>query len=209
MRIFSRRPSLFLAWLLSYSAIVLILVLLSAGVYIGARRILVAEVNQAKGATLRQAAQAIESRLADVERLTLQASWNPRLTSFMYLRAPIGLSDRYALALLGRDFVIYKASHTFVESLYVFFHDTDMVLSSETVCSSSLFHELYVRDDQPSYRDWLALVRGNHNGEFVRVGDSVAYMQALPPDPHMPISASLVIRRPRPSAHWPGTNGSR
>ncbi len=197
MSVFPRRPSVFFTWLLSYSVIVVILVALSAAVYLEARQILIAEINQAKGATLRQAAQAINSRLEDVERLKLQASWNPRVTSFMSLKAPVSLSDRYALVLLGRDFVIYKASHTFVESLFVFFHDSDIVLSSETVCSSSLFHDLYVRDDMPSYRDWLSLVKGNHEGEFVRVGDEVAYMQSLPPDPHMAMNATLVIRMDR------------
>ena len=175
----------------------MILVALSAGVYVAARRILFAEINQAKAATLRQAAQAIGSRLEDVERLKLQASWNPRLTSFMYLKAPISLSDHYALALLHRDFVIYKASHTFVESVFVFFHDSDIVLSSETVCGSSLFHELYIRQDMPSYRDWLSLVRGNHDADFVPVGDAVAYMQSLPPDPHIPMNATLVVRLDR------------
>ncbi len=197
MGVFPGRRSVFFAWLLSYSVIVVILVALSAAVYLEARRILVGEIEQAKGATLRQAAQAINSRLEDVERLKLQASWNPRVTSFLSLKAPIGLSDRYALFLLSRDFVIYKASHTFVESMFVFFHDSDIVLSSETVCSSTLFHELYVREDMPSYRDWLSLVKGNHEGDFVRVGDELTYMQSLPPDPHMAMSATLVIRMDR------------
>ncbi len=197
MSLFPRRPSVFFAWLLSYSAIVLILVALSAAVYLEASRIVRGEINQAKTATLRQAAQAIGSRLADVERLKLQASWNPRLTSFMYLKAPIGIADHYTLAMLGRDFVIYKASHSFVESVYVLFHDSDIVLSSETVCSSALFHELYVRESMPLYRDWLAVVRGNHDGEFVAVGDAVAYMQSLPTDPHIPMNATLVIRLDR------------
>jgi AraC-like DNA-binding protein len=187
------RRSVFFAWLLSYSAILALLLGLSLLTHLQARKVLIGQIDAARTATLRQAANAIGSRLEDLERLDLHISWNPRLSSLMYLDGPLLPSDHYALALLYQDFLVYRAAYPHVRSFYVYFHDADVVLSSETACASALFHELYMKQSIASYRDWLGLMKSAGDRRFAILGDAVAYVRSLPADRLLPARATLVI----------------
>jgi AraC-like DNA-binding protein len=193
MRFLGGRRSVFFTWLLSYSAILCLLALLGLGIHLQASNVLIRQIDRARTATLRQAAGAIDARLEDVERLELHVSWNPRLASFMYQRAPVAPEDRYTLNLLFRDFLISKAAYPFIQSFYVYFHDSDIVLSSETVATSELFYHEYMREAVPSYRDWLSLMRGSHERSFALFPDSIAYVKSLPADRSLPMKATLAI----------------
>jgi hypothetical protein len=94
MRFLGGRRSVFFTWLLSYCAILVMVLGLSLAMHLQARRVLVGQIDRARTATLRQAANAIGSRLEDLERLDLSISWNPRLASFTYLEDPIRPEDQ-------------------------------------------------------------------------------------------------------------------
>lgn len=187
------RRSVFYSWFLSYCAILAILVVLSFVVYMEARRVLMDEVEQAKAATMRQAGEAIGARIADLERLDLHVSLNPRLESFMHQRQPIDANARYTLAMLSRDFQVYKASYSFLRSFYVFFHESDTVLSSETTCGPELFYSMYMNESIATYREWIALMKGSDGQSFVTLQDGAAYIRSIPPNPGLPVKATLVI----------------
>ncbi len=192
-RFLGGRRSIFFTWLLSYCVILGLLVCLTLVMHFEARNVLIGQIDRARTATLRQAANAIGTRLEELERLDLNISWNPRLLSFAYLQDPLRPEEHYPLTLLFRDFLIYKAAYPFMRSFFVFFHNTDLVLSSETVCDSRLYYEQYMREAEPSYWDWLALMKGNHDEPFVVLGDSIVYLRSLPADRTLPVSATLVI----------------
>jgi AraC-like DNA-binding protein len=193
MRFLGGRRSVFFTWLLSYSAILVMVLGASLLMHLQARRVLIGQIDTARTATLRQAANAIGSRLQDLERLDLHISWNPRLSSFTYLQGPLLPADHYALTLLFRDFLIYRAAYPFVRNFFVYFHNSDIVLSAETVCTSSLFHELYMKQAIESYRDFLSLMRSTSDRRYQVLGDAVAYVKPLPADRFLPVNATLVI----------------
>ena len=68
------------------------------------------------------------------------------------------LARIFALAVLHQDFLVYRAAYPYVRSFFVYFHATEVVLSSETVCGSTLFHELYLQSSIPSSRDWRSVI---------------------------------------------------
>jgi two-component system response regulator YesN len=188
-----RSRSIFFTWLLSYCVILALLLGLSLVTYFQARKALIGQIDRARTATLRQAANAIGSRLEELERLDLSISWNPRLASFMSVGSNLRPEEHYTLSLLFRDFLICKTAYPFVQSFFVYFHNSDLVLSSETVCRSGLYYDQYMRDSVPTYREWLALMSANHETPFVILGNAIAYMKSLPADRFIPVSATLVI----------------
>lgn len=187
------RRSVFFTWLLSYSVLLALLLVLSLVLHLQARRVLIGQIEKVKTATLRQAADAIGSRLQDLERLDVALSWNSRVTSFTYMEDPLQPADHFPLTLLFRDFLVYRSAYPYVRSFFVFFHNSDFVLSAETVSRSELFHENYLKDDLPSYREWLSLMKGFSGRRLVSMGGSIAYMRSLPAERFLPVNATLVI----------------
>jgi len=193
MRLPIGRRSVFFAWLLSYGILLGLLLVMSLVVDLQASRALIRQIDKVRTTTLRQAADAIGSRLEDLERLDLAISWNSRLMSFSYIEDPLHPADHYPLTLLQRDFLVYMFAYPFVREFYVYFHNSDLVLSSQTACGSELFHECYVKRDVPSYRDWISLMKGDSGRRFVVVGDSIAYVKSLPAERFLPVNATLAI----------------
>jgi AraC-like DNA-binding protein len=187
------RRSVFFTWILSYGAILGLLAILGVVIHLQASNMLVHQIDRARRATLEQAAGAMDARLVELQRLDLQITWNPRLGSFMTLRSPLAPQDHYTLNLLFRDFLVYRAAYPFIQSFFVYFHDTDVVLSSDTTCRSDLFYDSYMKDLASTYRNWLSLMKRNHEGAFQAFPDAVGYLKSLPSGPSLPMAATLVI----------------
>lgn len=129
---FVKNRSILISWLISYISILLIPIIISGFVYRESTKIVEREINNNNVIMLRQIQGIIDKKMADVERLSLQVAWNPKLKSLFYNTKPVGARERFNIAQVQKDLFIYKVANGYIDELYVYLHGSDMVVSSST-----------------------------------------------------------------------------
>jgi len=73
--------------------------------------------------------------MADVQRLSVQIAFNPRLGSLIYEQKPMGARGRFIISQFQKDLRTYKIANGYIDELYVFFQNSDIIMSSLTTYS--------------------------------------------------------------------------
>lgn len=165
----SRFPKkrLFISWMSSYAFILSIPLLISTLVYFQAGAIIRNEINRANIALLKQVQQAMDSRMSEISRFSMQVALNPTLTGLMY-KAELTDFNRQSMIQLQRDFGLYKAVNPFISEFYVYFPNSGVVLNySGMYDSPALFYELSEDMGGITYPEWLDLMNRKQAGELI------------------------------------------
>lgn len=184
-----KRKSVFFSWLISYISILLIPMVISSIVYIESSKIVEKEINQANQALLKQTKQAVDADIADIEKLSLQIAFNPRVQALLYANPPLASYQHYTIVQLVKDLGSYKIANGIVDNFYIYFNYSDIVITPTSVYTPALLHDHLYKDEGVVYEEWYNLIRANHNGELQpivvsnelkRIAKNIAYMQSLP-----------------------------
>lgn len=100
---FVKNRSILISWLISYISILLIPIIISGFVYRESTKIVEREINNNNVIMLRQIQGIIDKKMADVERLSLQVAWNPKLKPLFYNTKPVGARERFNIAQVQKD----------------------------------------------------------------------------------------------------------
>ncbi len=93
--------TVYISWLVSYISILLIPVIISGVVYLMSINIVSSEFTRANTALLTQVQQAIDTRLRNIERLSLEIFWNPKVQGNIFLQSLLLEKTSRSLATLA------------------------------------------------------------------------------------------------------------
>lgn len=194
--------SLFFSWLFSYLLIILITIIISIFAYGVSLNVIRSETNRAHMESLNQVKQVIDSKISDIQRISVEASLNERINSFVNLRSPISTDNRLAMIKVIKDMKTYKTANGFIGNLYIYFRTNNFIISSEARYDTKDFYNIYYNDYDTEYLKWETILKDKHLLEYVRIGintkdktlkNTINFMQSLPLDTRSVNAATLVV----------------
>ena len=141
----SKRKSVLLSLVVSYLFILLIPIVISGFVYFESTQIIEKEITKSNTVMLRQIQKSIDKKMADVQRLSTQIALSSEVNTIIYTKNPMDSRSRYLISQFQKELRNYKITNGFIDELYIFFHDVDYVMSSQTVYSID-FLSSYMED---------------------------------------------------------------
>jgi AraC-like DNA-binding protein len=194
--------NVFIALLISYTAILLIPLIISSVISIRSSKIIMEETNRANSAMLKQLQQTIDDRLKDVERIAQDISFSPRVQSLRGLQIPIEDFQQYNIYKLTQDMKVWDTSNSFIDSMYIYLKETNSILTSQSFVSADLSYEYIDSYEGISYKNWINFLQDVHRREFIKLKTAkssgntkniIAYVQSLPMEDVNSAFATLVI----------------
>ena len=166
-----KHKGIFLSWLSSYLLILLIPLTISIFAYTQSIYIIETEINRANSASLKQVQQIIDSRLKDIEKLSVEIAFNEKIRGLVGYSKSLTPHQIYTTTDIIKDIKIYKIANAFINDLYVYFRYNNFVLGPNGKCTSAEFHEFYCKDYGQDLEEWLRMLNRNHPGEYKALGN--------------------------------------
>ena len=153
-RIRHSNQSILLTWLISYGSILIIPIVISGIIYASTLQIVKTEINRANELALQQMKQSIDSMLRGVERLSVELSMNKSVVAFSYESSPLTDDNHYDLYMIANDLYTYKLANDYIEQIYVYYENSDTVISAQERMDSAELFTLIRRTDDIQQEDW-------------------------------------------------------
>lgn len=194
--------SILITWLISYLSILLLPIIISGFVYIESTKIVEREINNNNVIMLKQIQKLIDKKIADINRLGLQIAWNPKLDSLLYNTKPMDFRGRFTITQIQKDFLTYKVANGFINDIYVYLHNSDMVINSITSYNIELLESLLDKDERISSSQFRAFSQQNCVHLFTpmkiwqgtkKEEPAIAYIQSLPYGRNNEIQGTMII----------------
>lgn len=202
---FYKNRSVVIKWLISYLLVLIIPVIITSVTYVKTVDIVENEINKSNGILLKRIQHQIDGSLDEIARLSSQVIYNYNINEIFLAKNSIDEIDSYDVYKAIRDLKVYNMSldqQSLVKDFFVYYHKINFVVSPYSRNDSGFFYYTYFKDSNISYDEWLQLISGKHNGEFIAYGldssgknvnNQLAYVQSFPlvnePDKY----ANLVI----------------
>jgi two-component system, response regulator YesN len=199
-----RSRSILLSWTLSYLAVLLLPVILSAIVYVQSSRMLTDEIHLANNSLLKQLRELMDKQVVTVDRLNFELTWNAKIRELVdqhkYKTYPQDFL--YDLHDASKDLVLYKTAYTELDLFYVYLAERDILLLPGVYRDTSFaYNENHLSKDL-SYEGWLDILRRNKFKGFIPMsrtnenGDSVpslAYVNTYDYEDGKPSGANVIL----------------
>ncbi len=163
---------------------------------------LIDNANQSNEALLEQAQIVVDSRIKEIDQLTLQIALNPNLQLLLYSEESTQPLDPYKYIEFIRELGRYRTVSNFIEDYYVYFSDTDVILTGAIKTNSQMFYHFIhqyqgketteILDKLTSYQFKTYIpsqsIRFNNAGK-----NMITYVQSLPLGEQTNTKGSLVM----------------
>ena len=198
----TKNRSLLVTWLISYISILLIPIVISGLVYAESTRIVEREINNNNVILLKQIQKLMDKKMNDVKQLGLQVAWNPKLKVIFYNGKPMNSHGCFTISEMQKDFRVYKIANGYIDELYVYLHNSDMIVTSGTSYSINLLETALAKDEKISAKQFKDLSQKEFKQEFttlkIKQGTEkeetvIAYLQSLPYDIYTKTVATMLI----------------
>lgn len=189
-KLWQKRKSIIINWFISYISILLVPVLISVFVYMKSNEALGDEINRANDAMLKQVQLLIDNHIADLIRLNIEITWNPRIQGFLYGNAQTGPEIQYDILKITQDLKAYQSSYGFTSDFYLYCPGVDTALLPGTQRNGKLLYESIHISEKMTYDQWLAIMKRKdlkglipmpRRREMGQEQQSVAYVASLKP----------------------------
>jgi AraC-like DNA-binding protein len=199
-----RGRSVFIKLLLSFLFVFMIPVLIGSIVYVKSEQIMVDNAYRSNSAMLEQVKHVANGRTQEVDYIMRQIAFHPKLRLLLEKDdASNSPRDQYEFIEFMDELTRFTAYNNFVEDLYVYFGNTDTILTPTMKTDSTTFFNYIYNDREMSldeyHNEWLL---GNHYKTYKRSvldggnlkGQSfITYVQSLPFGEMNKASGSLVV----------------
>lgn len=162
---FNKRSVIF-TWLISYISVLLVPIAISGVIYASTWHVVESEVSRANESMLRQMEQAIDSNLSGIERLSVEMALNKRLAAFINANKPLTDGDYYDLVGIAGDLRIYKMANDFIEQIYIYYKNSDTVISTREHINSRTLYEKLRDKEETSYENWKSFLDKRYIQEY-------------------------------------------
>ncbi|CAG7648615.1 HTH-type transcriptional regulator YesS [Paenibacillus solanacearum] len=186
------KRSVIVNWLISYLSVLLVPIMISGMIYAATWHVVESEVNRANESVLQKMEQAIDSNLGGIERLSMEMALSKRLGAFMNVNKPLTDNDYYELFSIASDLRVYKMANDYIEQIYVYYKNSDTVLSTrEHIDSRALFERLGAKDDR-GLEEWKSFFGKRYIQEYV----PVTSLEDGPPAKAVMYAKSVILDNP-------------
>lgn len=172
-------------WIISYSVIMLIPLIVSAIIYLQTKQIVEYEIERAGNAMLKQMQNTVDSEINQAEKLAMQLSIHNDVNKYLTLTPAAEGAESFQIYQTRQELSKYKSANDFIEGIYLYSGSLDRVLTDETYTDSVTFYEMNQTTIGLTYEDWLAQLNGGAADggtpmpyiEFRRWADKVVMMK--------------------------------
>lgn len=163
------RKSVFISLLISNILILILPLVIGTVLYKNVESLLLRNVQKSNDTMLEQLRQTIDGLLVEVDRLSQQIVFNPKL-EFLLNADRIALSDNYRYLEFVHEYLnLYRTfSSRFIYDFYLYFDRVDTILKPNVMTDSETFYDKYYRYKDMDYEAWRTQVlKSYHNYDYL------------------------------------------
>lgn len=198
-----KRWRLFFNLMISYLVILTGTLGAGAYVYAGTVKIIKNDTMQSAAAILEQSKNALEKRINELENMAVSLSMDPRIMAFFDAGQPLSGSQYYSMQELVSRLYSYKVPNNFLEQVYVYYKNSDLVISSDYATSrENAFSQSLVSMNSQADSAMMEYLKEQHSG-MVRLARGIAdkntynlaYIKSIPIGSSTPKGAIIFLIR--------------
>lgn len=175
-------------WIVSYSVIMLIPLIVSAIIYTQTKQIVEYEIQRAGRAMLKQVQYMVDGEISQAEKLAMQLSIHPDVNKYMNLTPGEEKNESFQIYQARQELSKYKSANDFINGIYLYSNSLGRVLTDETYSDSQTFYSMNGQWIGMSYAKWMDILNGGPERlrelrpfiEFQRWGANVVLLKLLP-----------------------------
>ncbi|WP_235949601.1 helix-turn-helix domain-containing protein [Paenibacillus glycinis] len=187
--IWHKRKSIVFTWLLSYSAVLFVPIVISLVIYSQASHALKSEIHRANDSLLKQMRYTIDNQVDLMKRLDTEITWNDKLQNLMYSNKPAKEAPFTAYQ-LAKEFRLYKTSYASIDEFYVVWDQGGSILRPGNIRDMRTAFRTIHDTGAMTYDAWSETIGEAGPNRFAvlpHVGaatskSSIAYVTQLPSD---------------------------
>ncbi|WP_261807825.1 AraC family transcriptional regulator [Paenibacillus sp. N3.4] len=185
--IWRKRKSVIFRWLVSYTAVVFLPILMSVIMYREASINLKSEINRANDVLLEQVRDKIDAQIDSMKRLDTEITWNLKIQDLFYTNKPKN-EAQYTAYQIVNDFKVYKTSYPSIDDFFVTWDQEQSVLCPGCVRDFQVAYDTSYNTGAKTYEEWLQSVLHSSGNRFILLPrsdasepkQSLAYITHLP-----------------------------
>lgn len=152
-------------WIVSYSIIMLIPLIVSAVIFLQTKQIVEYEIERAGHAMLKQMQNMIDSEINQAEKMAMQLSIHHEVNKYLNLTPAKEPAEAFELYQIRQELSKYKSTNDFIDGIYVYSSALDRVLTDETYADSRTFYEVNKAMIGLPYEEWITQLQGGTAGD--------------------------------------------
>lgn len=170
--------------------------------YIKISNIVENDVKRGNMTMLRQAADIIDMRARELDKLSFELSSNPRIRDFLYKNNPIDVDTRLLVIDIIKDLAVYRAPNGFIDDIFIYSKKNGMIISSSGMYTTDMFYSVMYRYKDMTYNQWKELLDQYHYRYYMpsenmltdnRINQEITYLQTLPQDETNAIGTLIIF----------------
>lgn len=187
--LWEKRKSIIVTWLVSYSAVLVVPMVVSLLVYMQSSQALKSEIHRANDSMLRQVRYTIDTQIDLMKRLNMEITWNTKLQDLMYSSKSSG-DAQFTAYQLAKEFRMYQTSYASIDEFYVTWEQEAAVIRPGNVRDFATAFNTIHNTGTMNVGQWLENIHQSANNRFLllphldsaepRTG--IAYLIHLPKD---------------------------
>jgi len=178
---------------ISYAAILIVSLFISYVNYYFTKDIMEEEVMRSNSAILKQARTYVDNELAQVELLSMDIGLNTRINEYMNVYGSISPANHYKIYNIMRDLAVYKNKYPFIKNFFVYFRNSDTIITPTASWKSELFKKHMNIDNE----EWENVTRVSTKNVFARQkvseNSNLTFIRPIPIILNNTPSAAIVI----------------
>ena len=164
----ANKKSIVFSFLITYLLILFVPISIGFIIYAKSSQIIEEEINRANAAVLKQLQQNVDKRLDDALRLSTDIALDPKIISMVNIAGQYEARQYYDFIGLKKGFLSYQAANSFIEEIYIYFRNNQLILSgSGTYDPEMFFHKTY--GNNLEFEAWQDFMGDMHRREFVQM----------------------------------------
>ncbi|WP_282937502.1 helix-turn-helix domain-containing protein [Paenibacillus sp. RC67] len=183
-----KRKSVVFTWIISYSTVLFVPILMSLIVYWQSSEALKSEIHRANDTLLKQVRDTIDTQLDHMQRLNMEVSWNTKLQDLMYSNRPFS-EAQYTAYQVVQDYRMYQSSYASIDEFYVTWDKEESVLRPGSVRDFLTAFDTIHNTGRIGYEQWLNTIRKGNDFVLLPRVDAAEPRQSLAYITHLPLGA--------------------
>lgn len=186
----------------SYTLLLLLSVILSFVVYNSTSRVVRNEILSTNEIQHKLLASRFDAQVSTTENLMSRINANRKISSFLRKIKNNEPTTPYEREEISQELHYAKVNMEFVSDVYIFFKNTDLVISNTAPMKKAVAYDIYHNREGFSFDEWNKMMEGSYVRTFVPINmvmydlyndTEIAYMQTIPIVGNDDLGATLVI----------------
>ncbi|MDF2937468.1 MAG: AraC family transcriptional regulator [Paenibacillaceae bacterium] len=187
--LWQKRKSIIVTWLVSYSTVLFIPIIVSLIIYRQSGDTLTSEIHRANDYLLKQVRYTVDNQIDLMKRLNMEITWNSKLQTLMY-SSSYSNDAQYTAYQLAKEMQLYQTSYASVDEFYVTWSKEEAVVRPGNIRDMKTAFQTIHEGGALSYEGWKELLRYTPGNRFFLLPrtdssstrNSVAYLTHLAKD---------------------------